>query len=294
VRDVTLKADDISYHGSGLSRPECIVAEADGTLWVSDSRGGVTRIDPGGRQTTLGRIPGLPNGFAPAPGGSFIVAEIDGGGIYRLGRDGRTELLFDDIEGRPLGSANFIYADAHGRIWGTVSTRTTPRIAAVKQPVADGYLFRIENGRGRIVADGLHFTNEARADAAYRHLYVVETALGRIIRFPIGGDGELGSAEPFGPDPLFPGALLDGIAFDAEGALWVTEVSRNGIHRIMPDGRAWCVFEDPGGAVLDFPASLTFAGPDLRTVYVGSTRMSRLGCFISPVPGAPLPHWRTG
>jgi sugar lactone lactonase YvrE len=42
---------------------------------------------------------------------------------------------------------------------------------------------------------------------------------------------------------------------------------------------------------VNFPASLAFAGPDLKTVYIGSTRMKRLGSFRSPVAGAPLAHW---
>jgi gluconolactonase len=35
-----------------------------------------------------------------------------------------------------------------------------------------------------------------------------------------------------------------------------------------------------------------FAGPDRRTVHVGSLAMSRLPTFRSPVPGLPMSHWR--
>jgi hypothetical protein len=41
-------------------------------------------------------------------------------------------------------------------------------------------------------------------------------------------------------------------------------------------------------------ASITFGGPDLPTVYVGSLGGSALPTFRSPVPGAPLPHWSAG
>ena len=34
----------IGYIGHELQRPECILAERDGTLWAADARGGVTRI----------------------------------------------------------------------------------------------------------------------------------------------------------------------------------------------------------------------------------------------------------
>ena len=35
----------IGYVGHGLQRPECILAEPDGTLWTADTRGGAVNID---------------------------------------------------------------------------------------------------------------------------------------------------------------------------------------------------------------------------------------------------------
>ena len=37
---------DLDYIGENLQRPECILAEPDGTLWSADARGGVVRIAP--------------------------------------------------------------------------------------------------------------------------------------------------------------------------------------------------------------------------------------------------------
>jgi sugar lactone lactonase YvrE len=124
-----------------------------------------------------------------------------------------------------------------------------------------------------------------RADAQRRHLYVAETAIGAVTRLPLHSDGSLGAPEPFGPRPLFPGAHVDGIVFDAEGNLWVTEITRNAILVIRPDGRAQTVFEDPAGSVLLVPTSITFTGPDRRTALVGSLKATRLASFRSPVPG---------
>ena len=45
------------------------------------------------------------------------------------------------------------------------------------------------------------------------------------------------------------------------------------------------------GPRLQFPTSVCFAGPDLRTVYVGSLAMSRLPTFRAPVAGLPMNHW---
>jgi len=43
------------------------------------------------------------------------------------------------------------------------------------------------------------------------------------------------------------------------------------------------------GTLAPLMASVTFGGPDLKTVYLGSLMGSRLPCFRSPVAGLP-PH----
>jgi gluconolactonase len=291
LRDFRLTTADIVWRGNELSRPECVLALRDGTLLCSDDRGGVTRIEPDGRESTIGSLPGLPNGFALERGGSILIAEIDGGKVYRIFRDGRHEVVLDGFAGRPLGSPNFVYRDGD-RMWITVSTRTVPRREAVERMIPDGYLLVLENGVPRLAAEGFCFINEIRIDRAHRHVYVAETGKGRVVRLAFGPGGALGPPETFGPETLFPGARVDGLALDAEGNVWVTEITRNGLFVIAPNGECRQVFEDPTGATVNFPASLVFAGPDLKTVHIGTTRMKRLATFRSPVAGEPLAHWQ--
>ena len=47
------------------------------------------------------------------------------------------------------------------------------------------------------------------------------------------------------------------------------------------------------GTVAPWLASLTFGGPDLRTVYLGSLRGTTVPYFQSPVAGQPMIHWRS-
>ena len=53
VRNFSLDKNSIQYIGSDLQRPECILAERDGTLWSADARGGVVRLSPDGRQQII-------------------------------------------------------------------------------------------------------------------------------------------------------------------------------------------------------------------------------------------------
>jgi hypothetical protein len=45
------------------------------------------------------------------------------------------------------------------------------------------------------------------------------------------------------------------------------------------------------GQLAPWMASVTFGGPDLRTVYLGSLMGHTLPSFRSPVAGLPMVHW---
>ena len=280
IEGFALQAADFRVAASGLSRPECIVAEPDGTLWVSDNRAALTRISPDGSQALVGSMRGAPNGFAREPDGSFLVANIEDCRLYRQERDGRHSVVLDAWDGAPLGSANFAYLDPAGRMWATISTRTVPRANAVHNHIPDGYVLVRENGKWRFAAGGFCFTNEVRVRDDF--LYVAETAKGRVVRLSL---KNLQEAKPYGPDPVFPGAKIDGIVFDSAGNLWITEITRNALVVITPGGEARTVFEDPEGKTLLLPTSITFAGNDRRTALVGSLKMDRLAAFTAPFPG---------
>jgi len=252
----------------------------------------VTRIRPDGTQDLIGSMGGAPNGLAMAADGTIYVANIGHGAFYRLSQDGHHQVLLDTLDGKPVGSANFVYIDEKDRLWLTVSTVTTPRSDALHNKIADGYVILMDKNGPRRVAERILFANEVRIDGDGRHLYLAETTAGHVSRYPLNRDGSLGEPEIFGPSPIFPGALIDGITFDAAGNLWVTEITRHALIAITPEGLAHVVYEDPAGKTLFFPTSLTFGGPDLKTAYVGSLRLDHLMSFTAPVPGVPMYHWR--
>ncbi|MEL6347680.1 MAG: SMP-30/gluconolactonase/LRE family protein [Myxococcota bacterium] len=320
IHDFKLDAAQLSRVGTELARPESVIAQPDGTLFISDARGLITRRAPNGDQALFGNPVGEPNGLAMDPQGRIVIAAMEGGKLLRIDADGANEtVVLDSFEGQPLGSVNFVFCDRRGRHWVAVSTRQNHWWPAVMNPLNDGYILLIdENGDVRKVADGINFSNECRLDADEAYLYVAETMSSRVIRFPVREDGSLGEREVFGPESLGHGAYIDGIAFDAEGNLWLTTVARNGVMVISPDGEASTVFEDVNPTGLDnavakindhtimppdlagcagpnaqLLTSICFAGPDLRTVYVGSLAMPHLLTFQSPTAGLPMSHWST-
>lgn len=317
IKDFKLNLDNLDFYGEGLSRPECVIAEKDGTLWVSDNRHAVTKINPDGTQAHLGTS-GTTNGMAMDNEGNLYLADWDENKILKMTREGKTEVIFDSLNGEPLGPTNYVFMDSQDRLWVAVSARRTPWFPAATDPQPDGHVILIDKNGARIVGDGIVFTNEIRLDADEKYLYVAETMAAKISRFPVNTDGSLGTKETFGPESLGETAVIDGFAFDIEGNVWVTTVLRNGL--IIIDAKtqeAHTVFEDPNNAALEtaFAAlaegkmtpehmmgcvgsklalitSINFGGEDLKTVYIGSLGMSRLVTFRSPVAGLPMKHWK--
>jgi sugar lactone lactonase YvrE len=329
----------VRYTGQDLQRPECILAERDGTLWAADARGGVTRIDTDGSQTFIGqRASGafasastasaeafeakytqgtLPNGMAFAADGQLLIANFGTDVLEIMDRQGRTRTLYDQIDGQPIGKVNFVLRDRRNRIWLTISTRVNPWTQAASSRVRDGYLAVVDERGLRVVADNFYFTNEIRLDAAEKWLYIVETTGPHITRMRLQESAQgvaLTDREVFGPSHL--GGYPDGIAFDSFGNLWCTLVMVDQLIALTPQGDPLLLLDDGDpaasrallarmasgqvsaedmsrarGTVAPWMASVTFGGPDLRTVYIGSLLGTRIPYFQSPVPGLPMVHW---
>lgn len=319
--------------GHDLRRPESILAERDGTLWSADARGGVMQICTDGTQKLISQridshfdLAGdstnsllygtLPNGLAFARNGDILISNFGTDRLEVMSRTGATRILLDRIDGKPIGKVNFVLRDSRDRIWITVSTRINPWSDAICSKIADGYLVLLDETGARIVADNLYFTNEVRFDAAEEWLYIAETCAKRVTRMRVGPRGELTSREVFGPANLGRG-LVDGIAFDAYGNLWVAMVFADRLIAITPEGEVIELLNDgdpmstdrfeaefatgspvgietlaaTGGQIAPWLASITFGGADLRTVYLGGLKATTIPHFQSPVPGLPMAHW---
>ncbi len=306
--------------GRGFARPECVIACGSGELFASCRGAGITRISPDGSQSVIGahaQVLGhefVPNGFCLLENGDFLIANIgEGGGVWRLARDGSLTPFLLEVDGVALSAANFVLRDAAGRIWITVSTKLLPRFLSYRSSVADGFVALVDEKGARIVADGLAFANELRINAEGNTLYVSETFGRRVARFGVSPGGLLlGRAvvAEFGR-----GAFPDGFALDAECCLWVTSIVSNRLYRVTPSGKTSLLLEDSDASHIDTVetalaegrmgrehfytmksrelkniASIAFGGADLRTAYLGSLLDDRLISFRTAVAGAPMVH----
>lgn len=283
----------IRHVGRDLQRPECILAERDGTLWSADARGGVMRIAPDGSQQLITQsIDGhfdlsgdatqsllygtLPNGLAFARNGDILISNFGTDRLEIMTRTGETRVLADSIDGRPLGKVNFVLRDSRDRIWFTVSTLVNPWSDATTPTIADGYICLLDEKGPRIVADGFAFTNEIRFDATEEWLYVAETTGKRVSRLRVRPDGSLVDREIYGPASLGTG-VIDGIAFDAYGNLWATMIMADRLIAITPRGDVLELLDDG-----DPDATARFEAEFASGTPVGFDTMMQCGGGVAP------------
>lgn len=318
-----LSLADVSLLGSGLSRPECVLATAKGDLYTADWRGGVAHLKPDGSQTlyagTTADLPeGLrPNGIALEPDGAFLLANLgsETGGIWRLTRDGQVSAFWTQIDGVPIAPSNYLVRDHLGRLWLTVSTTLVPRSLDYRREARSGFIAVMDEKGARVVADGLGFTNECQVSPDRRWLYVNETYGRRLSRFALRDDASLGPKEviyEFGE-----GQFPDGLAFDEEGRIWIAGVISNQLMRLdLENGRCEIMLSESDAAHVDWVeaayaanalgrphmdtnpstklrnlSSIAFGGPDLRTGYLGCLLGDAIGAVRLPVAGIPPVHW---
>lgn len=255
---------EIRQIGQDLQRPECILAERDGTLWAADARGGVVRIDTTtGEQELINQSMEqqfaeatddavrftegtLPNGMAFARNGDLLISNFGTDCLELMTRSGETRVLYDSVDGDRIGKVNFVIRDSRDRIWITVSTMVPNWMEAVSPNISDGRILLVDQNGIRVVADGLAFTNEIRLDADEEWMYIAETTGRRVSRMRVQPDGSLTDHEVHGPSDT--GGFIDGIAFDAFGNLWGTHVMTDRIFAITPEGEFRVILDDDNGS----------------------------------------------
>ena len=298
----------------GIKRPEDVMGLRDGRVFASHHDGAVAEISPDGSFRVLGEKLGAPNGIKMLANGRFVIANF---GIYDEvagpletfdAATGERQALVSKVDGRELTSCNYAVVDRSGNIWCSHST-FAPTWPDALDRRTDGFIFvRRPDGEVEKVAEGLRFPNGMALSGDEQHLYCTQTSNGDVLRFRIRPGARLGSAERYGPrlgwvfgmkinpELKLPGWITrylgytDGIAFDAEGNLWVTLPAAHMIVAITPAGRRFVVAHDPSGKLIRSPTNIAWGGPDLMDLYVGDLHTDYVLTAKTPVPGMPMLH----
>lgn len=224
--------------------------------------------------------------------GSWLVGDARGAAL-RVG-DGPARLIagITQLEGgepsTPLRS-NDGGVDPAGRFWfGTIAWDLTPGVAALYRmdDPPTGPVTRVLGGVS--ISNGIGWSPDAAS------MYYIDSGTGRVDRFDY--DVATGAATDRRALATIPAeaGVPDGLAVDAEGAVWVALFGGASVRRYLPDGRLDHVVEVPTPNV----TSCAFVGDDLRRLVIttAAVELDPPGVLAGAtfllevdIPGLPVP-----
>ena len=247
----------------------------EAALYWIDGRGlSLNRFDPTtGRNRTLS-MPEPPHAIALTRGHRLLCAFDASFGFYdtRTRAVERVAMPISGVEDNLNDGA----CDRAGRFWvGSKARDWVRRVGALFRYDLDGTLHRLD--------EGFQLSNGMGWSPDNRTMYFIDSAPREIYAY----DFDLASGAIKNRRTLVRIAeehgLPDGMTVDADGFLWVAQWSGGRVVRYDPDGRIARVVEMP----VRRPTSVTFGGPELRTLFItsGTMRMTEAELAAEPLAG---------
>ncbi len=245
----------------------------DGRLWFSDFYAhAVKSVSLAGDLRTEFVIDDRPSGLGWTPDGSMLIVSMTKRQVLKRAPDG-TISVHADLSGIADFHCNDMVVDAAGRAYvgnfgfdldAQINARGIPAVLA-EHPTAK--LARVDlDGSVHVAAEGLHFPNGPVITPDGKTLIIGETLGSVLTAFDIASDGGLSNRRVWAQvAPRVP----DGIALDAQGAVWIA-------NPIAPE----CARYAEGGDVLEVIETgqpcyaCMLGGDDGRTLFMLTARSS--------------------
>ncbi|MGH7949242.1 MAG: SMP-30/gluconolactonase/LRE family protein [Candidatus Binataceae bacterium] len=201
-----------------------------GVLYFSDMHDyKVMTVDLNGKTSVVCEVPQSPSGLGWLPDGRMLVVSMNDRRLLRLERDGLK--LHADISKLASFTCNDMVVDGKGRAY--VGNFGFDLIAGGKPKPAEIVLVE-PDGAARIAASNVDFPNGSVITSDGRTLIVGESFGRRLTAFDIQSDGSLANRRLWAD--IKP-AVPDGIALDAENAIWVASPITKELLRVFEGGR---------------------------------------------------------
>lgn len=261
----------------------------EGRLFVSDMGAKqVLTVGLDGHVEEVCAVDGRPSGIGWLPDGRMLVVSMNDRRIVRLEPDG-TLVEHADVSGLVSAPCNDMVVDGRGNAY-VGNPGFDMRNPPSPLPAAELVLVR-PDGSARVVDRSVVFPNGPAVTPDGGTLIVAETMGRRLSAFDIAEDGTLSNRRVYAE---LPGRAPDGIALDAEGAVWVADAEGGACVRVREGGEITDVVDTGRGC---FACAL--GGPDRRTLFLltgdgftGEAIRRRSGAIETvevDVPGAGLP-----
>ncbi|HXR25165.1 MAG TPA: SMP-30/gluconolactonase/LRE family protein [Candidatus Binataceae bacterium] len=228
----------------------------DGKLFFSDMHAHkVMSVDLEGKAQTVVEVPTWPSGLGWLPDGRMLIVSMTDRKLLRLDPDGLK--THADLDTLASFYCNDMVVDGKGRAY--VGNFGYDLLSGEPQKPAELILVN-PDGSTRVAADGFDFPNGTVISPEGNTLVVGESMGHRLTAFNIQSDGSLTNRRPFAD---LGEAVPDGIALDAEGAIWGASPMSKELLRVRY-----------GGAVAErltfdtMPIACALGGPERRTLFM--------------------------
>ena len=270
----------MTHHiADGLDHPECVAWDPRGYVYAGGEAGQLYRIDVNSGVSdqvcsTDGWILGI---CLDGSGGAYLCDPVNHC-VYLARDDGQLEVVSVGTGQSPMSLPNFPVFDASGNLFVSDSGSWEGICGRIYRISPDGDTLLWSEASP-------NFTNGLALDAAGEYLYVAESTLPGVSRIRINSDGSEGDREIVVHMPL---TVPDGLAFDADGTLYIACYRPDRIYPLSAAGELAIFADDYQGTEIGAPTNVAFGGPDLRTVFIASLARWHVGAVQVDVPGQPL------
>ena len=245
----------------------------DGRLWFSDFYAhAVKSVSLAGDLRTEFTIDDQPSGLGWMPDGSMLIVSMTKRQLLRRTADGVVS-VHADLSGLATFHCNDMVVDSQGRAYvgnfgfnldHELETRGTESVLA--DHVTAKLALVAADGKVSVAATDMHFPNGSVITPDGRTLIIGETLAGVLTAFDIAPDGSLSNRRVWAPTAP---AIPDGIALDADGAIWIANPVAPQCLRIAQGGKVLEIIDtgDPCYACM-------LGGDDGKTLFMLTAKTS--------------------
>jgi len=247
----------------GLDHPECVAVHPDGSIWAGGEAGQIYRISADGQQIeTVANTGGFILGIAFSPGAKWLaICDLGKKCVWRLDlKTFQLERFAEGAAGHAFNIPNYAVFDQFGNLYVSES-------GAFRQ--VNGKILKFSpEGKGEIWQEGpFNFANGLAMAPGEKYLYVAVSFLPGVERITINADGTAGERTLV---CTLPETVPDGLAFDADGNLYVSCYAPNRIYKVAPDQSVTVWIDDWEAHTLSNPTNIAFGGEQLDQIFVAN------------------------
>ena len=272
-----MRITDFAPFVDGLDHPECVSWGPDGHVYAGGEAGQIYRVSLDGSWEQIATTGGFVLGLCLDAALNVYACDSANHAVMRVRPDGSVSVYTNGNDARRMVTPNYPVFDSAGNLY--VSDSGTWK-------GFDGCVFVVSSdGNTELLTDEINaFPNGLALDRDGRNLYVVVSQQSAVVRVPVEDGRATGPVEEV---VRLDQHLPDGLAFDAEGALYVACYAPDVIYRVAPNGELTKVAEDWERVTFASPTNISFCGPQLRTLVVASLCRWHLTKGELKVSGAP-------